>query len=67
MMIKKTIILILVILNYSLGLAQEKESGYFDNDNIEDILHHKFVSDSINGPIYECRIIGGNGKKYFLI
>jgi hypothetical protein len=64
MMIKKTIILILVILNYSLGLAQEKESGYFDNDNIEDIIHYKFVSHSINGSIYECRIIGGNGKKY---
>lgn len=64
MMIKKTIILVLVILNYSLGVAQEKESGYFDNDNIEDALEYKFVNDSINGPIYECKIIVGNGKKY---
>lgn len=63
-MIKKTIILVLVILNYSLGFAQEKESGYFDNDNIEDTLQYKFVSDSINGLIYECRIICSSGKKY---
>jgi len=64
MMIKKAIILGLIILNCSLCFAQEKESGYFDNDNIEDILDYKFVSDSINGPIYECRVICGNGKKY---
>lgn len=64
MMIKKNIILVLVILNYFLGVAQEKESGYFDNDNIEDTLQYKFVSDSINGPIYECKIISGSGKKY---
>lgn len=64
MTIKKIIILVLVILNYSLGVAQEKESGYFDNDNIEDTLEYKFVSDSINGPIYECKIIVGNGKNY---
>jgi hypothetical protein len=63
-MIKKTIILVLVILNYSLGFAQEKEFGYFDNDNIEDTLQYKFVSDSINGPIYECKIICNNDKKY---
>lgn len=64
MTIKKIIILVLVLLNYSLGVAQEKESGYFDSDNIEDTFEYKFVSDSINGPIYECKIIGGKGKKY---
>ncbi|SHL95116.1 hypothetical protein [Flavobacterium chilense] len=64
MMIKKIVILVLVILNYSLGVAQEKELGYFDNDNIEDTLEYKFVNDSVDGPIYKCKIISANGKKY---
>jgi hypothetical protein len=64
MMIKKIIIFIFLLLNCSLVIAQEKQSGYFDNGNIEDTLEYKFVSDSINGPSYECDIICNNDKEY---
>jgi hypothetical protein len=65
MMIKSHLFLVLILLNCFRAFSQnEKESGYFDNDNIEDTLQYKFMSDSINGPIYECIIISGNDKKY---
>ena len=66
MNIKKTIILFVANLNFLIVYCQEnnKYSGFFDNDNLEDTINYKFFSNQKDGLFYKCRIICGNGKEY---
>ena len=66
MMIKKYIILILVSFSFSIVFCQEgkKDTGFFDNDDIEDIIYYEFFANQVDGPYYKCKIICGNKREY---
>ena len=63
MMIKRLLISWLIIFSSFLVFSQEKATGYFDDDSTVDTLLYKFFKDSSNGPLYQCEMIRGNGKK----
>lgn len=66
MMIKKNILSLFIILNSFIFFGQEnnKETGFYDNDDIEDLIYYKFNNNEVDGPFYEFKIISGNGKEY---
>lgn len=65
-MIKKIIMSVIFNFFCLIIFCQEtkKVTGFFDNDDIEDIIDYKFVANQMDGPYYMCKIICGNGKKY---
>lgn len=66
MMIKKIIILVLANFSFQIVFCQEnkKDTGFFDKDNIEDIIYYEFFTNQTDGPYYKCKIVCGNGKDY---
>lgn len=57
-----TILLYLFICLYC--PENNKAVGYFDDDCIIDTLYYNFIPNTEEGPLYECRLIRGNGKRF---
>lgn len=62
-MIKQLAVTIFLVIYLCSSFARKSKfiTGYFDNDNLIDSLSYNFVSDSIHGPVYQCKLSRGNG------